>query len=112
MSGLGDGDTKLEEVVERLALTHFWRKRCGELSGGYQRLAALAGALLVNPEYLVLDEPFAALDEHHWELAAKAIADCSAGKALTLIASPAAEELEFINRRLGMCDGSLHEERD
>src|SRR5699024_11421556 len=46
-------------------ITHLQDKTIWELSGGEKHLTALAGALALNPEILIVDEPVAQLDPQH-----------------------------------------------
>ncbi len=52
----------VEQVMAELGITHLGDKICHYLSGGEKRKLALAGALVMHPELLILDEPFEGLD--------------------------------------------------
>lgn len=55
-------NNKVNETLKMLHIEHLAQFSPFELSGGQQRLVAIAGVLAYNPKILVLDEPSAGLD--------------------------------------------------
>ena len=53
---------KIGEHIEMVELDGFEHHYPHQLSGGMQRRAELARALAVNPDILIMDEPFSGLD--------------------------------------------------
>lgn len=54
---------KADKILESLQISHLKDRVIFDLSGGEQKIVALAGLLILEPRILLLDEPTNALDE-------------------------------------------------
>ena len=63
---LGHGEERVDELVERLRLTHLVDANPYTLSGGEKRRLSVATVLAAHPKVLVLDEPTFGQDANTW----------------------------------------------
>lgn len=64
----GPDELSTQWYLQDFDLQPFLHTRCGDLSGGFQRLAALACALSTQPDGLFIDEPLSGIDSGHARL--------------------------------------------
>lgn len=85
--------------------------RVRDMSGGMKKLCSIVCTLVAAPDILLLDEPYAALDEAHAAMLTDYLGDfLQNGCSLLIAAHDADEYLPLTSRRLLLTDGSMREE--
>ena len=88
-------ESKIAELIDKLNLSEFKKRKTGELSSGQKNRVSLAKALINDPEILLLDEPTASLDPDIGDYVRGIIEDyASDNKKTILIASHNMNEVE------------------
>ncbi len=92
-------NSRIESVLEGFNLWGLKDKNARMLSGGEKQLLALARAIVLEPELLLLDEPTSNLDPENTALAMEAIENT---EATVIIASPIDMVLGSANRKINL----------
>lgn len=85
---------RVDEVIENVGLEERRAVRVRALSAGLKRRAAVARALLHEPDVLLLDEPYANLDDESSDKLSTAIQRWSDGARYALIATHGAKRVK------------------
>ncbi len=107
--GVKNLEDKISEIMEKLNLTEFKKRKTGELSSGQKNRVSLAKALVNDPEILLLDEPTASLDPDVGDNIRTFIEDFASKKGATiLLASHNMNEVERLCHEVMMMkDGKI-----
>ena len=92
-------DQRLRVVVDKLQLTEVLTQKIDTLSKGFRRRVGIAGALIHNPEILILDEPTEGLDPNQKHEIHQFIKEYAKDR-LVIISSHIMEEVEAIADRV------------
>lgn len=84
---------EIESIVESLRLRSLLDKRASELSAGQSQLVAIARALIVKPQILLLDEPFAHLDKEKRSIVSTLLRKCAKEKSMGIVLATHDEHL-------------------
>jgi lipopolysaccharide export system ATP-binding protein len=104
-------ETRLQQLLEELGLTHVQNSIASSLSGGERRRVEISRCLARNPQFILLDEPFAGIDP----LAIKDIQDIvsalqSKGIGVLITDHNVRETLGICDRAYILVDGKVLEE--
>ncbi|MBB3058954.1 ABC transporter ATP-binding protein [Mucilaginibacter gotjawali] len=102
---------KTENILKQLRLTNLAGKQVANLSGGEKQRLAIARAIIVNPEILLLDEPFNQVDTSFREGLQHDIRQIVKDTGLTVIivSHDPAEVLSMADELLVLKDGEILE---
>jgi branched-chain amino acid transport system ATP-binding protein len=101
-------DDKAMEVLEFLTLEHLRNEFGQSLSGGQQKLLELGRLLMLNPDVIILDEPFAGVHPKLMEIIYKYIERVnSSGTAIILISHQMDSIFSLCKRLLVLNYGDL-----
>jgi len=101
-------DRRVRRALDAVNLAEQRDARIDSLSGGEQARLAIAGALAMEPAYLVLDEPFASLDEPARRSVLDRLCDLHERETgVIVVTHDLRGVLAPADRLLGMADGEL-----
>ena len=99
-----DRESRIADLIERLAMGDWIDRRCGTYSGGMRRRLDLAAGLLHRPRLLVLDEPTVGLDIESrsaiWQLLRQLVEEGTT----VLLSSHYLEEVEALADQMAIID--------
>ena len=99
-----DRESRIADLIDRLAMGNWIDRRCGTYSGGMRRRLDLAAGLLHRPRLLVLDEPTVGLDIESrsaiWQLLRQLVDEGTT----VLLSSHYLEEVEALADQMAIID--------
>jgi NitT/TauT family transport system ATP-binding protein len=96
-----DIQSRAEFWLERLGLSHVQDQYPAQISGGQRQRTAIARTLALNPDLLLMDEPFASLDAPTRESLQKLVGELRAEHHLTtIIVTHSIEEAAILGQKI------------
>ncbi len=101
-------DSRVDAALSAVGMTDARDVRIDRLSGGERARVAIAGALAMDPDHLVLDEPFAGLDWPARRGILERIDDLSAdGTGVVVVTHDLRDVLDRADRVVALADGRV-----
>ncbi len=99
---------RLEFLLNELDISHLRKRKAYSLSGGERRRVEITRALVTEPKFMLLDEPFAGIDPIAVEDIQKIISRLTAqGLGVLITDHNVRETLSICDRAYIMCDGKI-----
>lgn len=99
--------TKVEDVLERMQITHRKKHFPLQLSGGQQQRVAVARAVVANPKMILADEPTGNLDSSHGEEVMNLIEGLNKNGTTVIIVTHSQRDAEYSQRIIRLFDGQI-----
>ena len=99
---------KIESIIAAVGLCGFEKAYPSQLSGGMQQRAAIARALAYEPSFIMMDEPFAALDYFTREQMQKELLRVQGGQGSSILfVTHSSDEALLLGHRIVVIENGL-----
>jgi putative ABC transport system ATP-binding protein len=109
--GKAERTRRVQEVLERVEMSHRARHYPSQLSGGQQQRAAVARALVVAPHILLADEPTGNLDSRNAESIMRLLSTLHQGGATICMVTHDPRYVGYARRIVDLLDGRVVDDR-
>ena len=107
----GNHQQRVEHWLQRLGLSSVRDQYPGQLSGGQRQRTAIARTLAMQPDLLLMDEPFAALDAPTRESLQQVVRSIGQERSLTtVLVTHSIEEAMFVGEKILLLTGKPNRE--
>lgn len=110
LEGMSKNEAKREAIkwLEKLEISYAAKKRTEQLSKGNQQKVQLITAIIHDPEFIILDEPFSGLDPVNADMLKNVVKELIAQKKTIIFCSHQMEQVEsFCSQICILKDGNL-----
>lgn len=110
LEGMNKKEAKREAIkwLEKLEISYAAKKRTEQLSKGNQQKVQLITAIIHDPEFIILDEPFSGLDPVNADMLKNVVKELIAQKKTIIFCSHQMDQVEsFCNQICILKDGNL-----
>ena len=114
LSGVGSKERRerAEAALRRVGLGDQLHKKPGEMSGGQMQRAAIARALVNDPEIVLADEPTGALDSETSEQIMQALSEIARDRLVIMVTHNPDLAARYATRTIRLLDGCVTDDTD
>lgn len=98
---------KVEDVLDRMKITHRRKHFPQQLSGGQQQRVAIARAVVANPKLILADEPTGNLDSGNGEEVMKLLSELNKEGTTIVMVTHSPSDAEYAHRIVQLFDGHI-----
>ena len=98
---------KVDDVLERMKMSHRRKHFPQQLSGGQQQRVAVARALVANPKLILADEPTGNLDSAHGEEVMNLLKELNDEGTTIVMVTHSPSDAEYSRRIVHLFDGQI-----
>ena len=105
----GERTKRVEEVLEKMDMSHRMKHFPLQLSGGQQQRAAVARAIVNSPKLILADEPTGNLDSEHGEDVMNILRQLNEEGASIVMVTHSEHDAAFAGRVVQLLDGKIQQ---
>lgn len=99
--------TRIESVMERMAISHRRKHFPSQLSGGQQQRVAIARAVLPNPKIILADEPTGNLDSKNGKEVMNLLSELHNEGTTIIMVTHSQHDASYADRIINLYDGQI-----